>query len=114
MEPHDIRTGDPVPDASYTFRLATTMLSSKIYAAYHTHDVNRADALAEGELPPDDPGTATETAKFTVPPNLGPYEKYLDFQADDQGRINLTVTLPDASALEGLADSLARLLGLSR
>lgn len=31
-------------------------------------------------------------------------------EKDEEGRLKLTVTLPDASALEGLADSLARLL----
>ncbi len=32
-------------------------------------------------------------------------------ETDQDGRLKLTVTLPDASALDGLADSLARLLG---
>ena len=33
-------------------------------------------------------------------------------ETDDEGRVKLTVTLPDAAALDGLADAMARLLGL--
>ena len=35
-------------------------------------------------------------------------------EPDEQGRLKLNITLPDASALDSLADSLARLLGLSQ
>lgn len=84
----DISTGDPVPDGSYTFRLITTMLSSKIYISYFTHDVNRADAVPPGQEPPTEPPSEEpEKAEFTVPPFLGPYEKYLTFQKDAQGKI---------------------------
>ena len=33
-------------------------------------------------------------------------------ETDDAGRVKLTVTLPDTSALDGLAQSLAGLMGL--
>ena len=55
------------------------------------------------------PAEATnEAARQTAAMLKQQFEKCLDH--DEKGRIKLTVTLPDASAIENLAESLARLM----